>query len=281
MAWSQNIKSAAFASASSQSFTRTNDVYDLPTATLECWVKHTTLPSSAAMAYIDTNQAGGGYILGCQDVGAGVVKFYFALNGGTGYIMTSTTVLSTGVWYHVAVAWNTSSAELIINGISEATDSGAQTISAGVSFQVGKDNVGGARYFMNGSIDDVRIWNVKRTAAQVLALKGVELAGTESGLLSYWKFDESSGNAADSTSGARTLTNNNTVTYTADLPFAAISNSFSETLGTPVETLSSSTSISFSVGDVLGAPVEVEVFKFAFGGQSKSSTGTWSAQSKS
>lgn len=32
-------------------------------------------------------------------------------------------------------------------------------------------------------------------------------------LVSYWKFDESSGNAADSTASANTLTNNNTATF--------------------------------------------------------------------
>lgn len=36
-------------------------------------------------------------------------------------------------------------------------------------------------------------------------------------LVAYWKFDESSGNAADSTADANTLTNNNTVTYSTGL----------------------------------------------------------------
>ncbi|MDZ7581905.1 MAG: LamG-like jellyroll fold domain-containing protein [Deltaproteobacteria bacterium] len=42
----------------------------------------------------------------------------------------------------------------------------------------------------NGSMDEVRIWNVARTQGEIQAALAVPLAGNESGLVGYWKFDE-------------------------------------------------------------------------------------------
>ena len=47
--------------------------------------------------------------------------------------------------------------------------------------------------FFNGQIDEFRIWNVARTAAQIAATMGKTLAGNEANLVGYWKFDETSG----------------------------------------------------------------------------------------
>ncbi|MCC7035579.1 MAG: hypothetical protein IT179_22395, partial [Acidobacteria bacterium] len=45
----------------------------------------------------------------------------------------------------------------------------------------------------NGGLDEVRIWNVVRTAAELQAQRTVELAGTEPGLVAYWRFNEGTG----------------------------------------------------------------------------------------
>ena len=41
-----------------------------------------------------------------------------------------------------------------------------------------------------GFIDEVRIWNVARTEAEIRADMNTELTGNEPGLVAYWKFDE-------------------------------------------------------------------------------------------
>lgn len=81
-----------------------------------------------------------------------------------------------------------------------------------------------------GFIDDVKIYNYARTAAQIKAdyasrgaSKGSTLrtqGGTlpdalSNGLVGYWKMEESSGNMSDSSGNGRTLTNNGTITFTA------------------------------------------------------------------
>src|SRR4029079_3883343 len=44
-----------------------------------------------------------------------------------------------------------------------------------------------------GAIDDVRIWSVTRTAAQIDGNRLYTLAGNEPGLVAYYKFDATSG----------------------------------------------------------------------------------------
>ena len=41
-----------------------------------------------------------------------------------------------------------------------------------------------------GQIDEVRIWNVARTKAEIRSDMNIQLKGDESGLVGYWKFDE-------------------------------------------------------------------------------------------
>ncbi len=53
-----------------------------------------------------------------------------------------------------------------------------------------------ARYF-GGTIDEVRLWNVERTASQIAAKKDTVLAGNESGLTAYYNFQENTGTTAN------------------------------------------------------------------------------------
>jgi hypothetical protein len=55
-------------------------------------------------------------------------------------------------------------------------------------------------FFFAGDLDEVRIWNVARTQAQIQNTMHQTLVGNEAGLVAYWRFDEGSGtNATDST----------------------------------------------------------------------------------
>jgi hypothetical protein len=47
----------------------------------------------------------------------------------------------------------------------------------------------------DGLLDEVRVWNVARTQAQIRADMNRTLAGNEPGLVGYWRLDEGSGQA--------------------------------------------------------------------------------------
>jgi len=48
----------------------------------------------------------------------------------------------------------------------------------------------------SGMFDDLRVWNVARSAAEIMGNYTRLLAGNETGLVGYWKFDEAPGSAS-------------------------------------------------------------------------------------
>src|SRR5204863_8042273 len=58
----------------------------------------------------------------------------------------------------------------------------------------------GSAYF-NGQMDEISIWNVARTPGQIQASMHRSLVGNESGLVGYWRFDETTGTTLNDSSG--------------------------------------------------------------------------------
>jgi len=149
-------------------------------------------------------------------------KFYHHGTGNNNYTGTSNTFES-GQWYHIALIVDSSgNGKLYINGGQEATWSNGSNTSVN-KFSIGQeyDGTGStATDFFDGKIDEVAIWNVALSAADVTALynsgDGLK-ASADSGnydnssdLIGYWKFNEGTGSTlTDSTSNLNngTLTN--------------------------------------------------------------------------
>src|SRR5262249_19052432 len=53
----------------------------------------------------------------------------------------------------------------------------------------------------DGELDEVRIWNTARSAAEIQSNMCRSLTGTEPGLMGYWRFDEGSGTTVMDASG--------------------------------------------------------------------------------
>lgn len=86
----------------------------------------------------------------------GTVSFDILSEGGTGYGATSTTVLSNGVWYHVAGTTNGSNVVVYVNGSAEQTVGiGSQMKASTVAMLIGKD---GAGQPFDGSIAEVTVY---------------------------------------------------------------------------------------------------------------------------
>ena len=94
-------------------------------------------------------------------------------------------------WHHVALVKTTSNIKMFIDGVERATRNNSRTLASS-SY---KFNVGGAVWDAGGNhvkqkFDDVRVWNVAKTQAELQAGMNSELVGNEAGLIGYWKFDE-------------------------------------------------------------------------------------------
>ncbi len=75
--------------------------------------------------------------------------------------------------------------------------------------------------YINATIDEVRIWNVARTQAQIRESMHLTLSGVETGLVGYWQFNEASGNAIDAVAGNNGTLQGGVARATSDVAVAS------------------------------------------------------------
>lgn len=198
--------------------------------TLECWFKRsgpgaTTSTGSGGVTAVPLVAKGRGeadgsnldcnYFLGINASNQLTADFeqFNATNNGTAYAagqnfpVVGSTVLANGTWYHVAATYDATSAtwKLYVNGVQEVTSvpSGSPATFPGVlprydslqHFAIGTamNSGGAAAGAFHGIIDEARVWNVARTAAEIAASMNLQLTAPETGLLGRYGFDEGSG----------------------------------------------------------------------------------------
>lgn len=99
--------------------------------------------------------------------------------------------------YHIAYVYDSVNLviQLYVDGTlfsSRAVDPGyTNIVTSGFNAYIGKYN-GGANFV--GDLEDVRIWSMARTSAQIVTNINKRLLGNEAGLVAYWRFDEKEGN---------------------------------------------------------------------------------------
>lgn len=144
----------------------------------------------------------------------------FEESTGPNHPVTGTASIPTGVWTHVAATYGAGTWNLYINGSLDKTKSEGAAVPVSNSIQYASigsalNSTGVPDGFFNGKIDEVRIWNVVRTGAQISGNYLNQLtSGT--GLLGRWGLNENCNNTAtNSVAGGATgtLTSTNTTTY--------------------------------------------------------------------
>ena len=111
-------------------------------------------------------------------------------------VTTANGLLTAGKWYHVAGVVNAGQVTIYIDGVSKQTGSpGYSLTSNSGALSIGRDYTVSPRY-LNGNIDEVRIWNDVRTQAEIQANMFTELTpASESNLVAYYKCNESTGSS--------------------------------------------------------------------------------------
>ncbi|HJQ25162.1 MAG TPA: C25 family cysteine peptidase, partial [Blastocatellia bacterium] len=114
-------------------------------------------------------------------------------------------------WHHVAVVRNgngSNNVTIYVDGVLRVTSTVNLSVTTS-ALRIGcfDWNANNLYYnhdrFFQGSMDEVRIWNVARTQAQIQANMSKELVGNESGLLRYFNFNR--GTAGGSNTGVTSL----------------------------------------------------------------------------
>lgn len=167
--------------------------------TFEAWVN----PSASAFQRIifaqpsTTNFASMG-------TGAGNVIYFYVIAGGTTYSVATTGSIPQNQWTHVACRWTagTLTPEVFFNGVLQPGAGGGGSSSGTNGLMVIGSRPGGAQYF-NGSLDEVRVWDVARTNCQIQSNMNSEFTAPVPNLVAYYNFNQ--GIAGGNNAGLTTL----------------------------------------------------------------------------
>ncbi len=189
----------------------TSPLSSLSTYTFECWFKGDSISTTTGNQILwgINGQVGNPNTnVLMVAVHGNVLKVYDG--NATGY--TATTVLEQDVWYHIAMVKSSDDSFIVyLNGVQELTGYHTTIIPSGNTFSLGQEWDASPSDFYDGKIDEFRVWNDERTEAEIRQNMDRELNGSESGLIVYFDFNETSGTTADNVEGTSsydaTLTN--------------------------------------------------------------------------
>jgi len=196
------------------------------TLTIEAWIKPGDLSTRRGIYSTRKNNSSGSFQF---EVGKG--------NGGTSRVAVSgvnTWIAQTDVNAVVPNEWNhivytrsgtgSGTQKIYVNGEEQTlvTDADYTIVDNTDDKVIASGTSGGDLY--TGLIDEVRVWNTVRTVQQIRENMCRTLSGNETGLISYWQFNEESGTTArDHISGndgtLTNMTDEDWVSSTAPVPF--------------------------------------------------------------
>ncbi len=153
--------------------------------TVEAWVK-----LSPGISAVDAliGQEGGG-----PDINffGGKARLYSATAPFD--VVVAGTTMQANTWVHVAISRSGTSLSLYLNGLLDGTGtwSGSLPVQA-----LGRGNQSALGY-LEGELDEVRVWSVARSGSEINANYNQSVASGSTGLAAYWTFNESGQAVAD------------------------------------------------------------------------------------
>jgi hypothetical protein len=198
------------------------------TFTIETWFKRTAAGAgtstgsggiASAIPLVTKGRAEGegssidmNYFMGIDATSAKLVAD-FEEGPGTGgtlglnHPITGNTAITSNVWHHAAATYDGQTWRLYLDGVQDGT----LTLSVArpprsdsiqhAALATAMTSAGAAAGFFAGVLDEARIWNVARTAAQILASRDAEITSA-SGLIGRWGMNEGTGTSVGDSSGS-------------------------------------------------------------------------------
>jgi len=174
--------------------------------TVEALIRRTT--TGVQMGIVEKYGVGGvngGYALRVSPTDK--LQFFTLDSGSTASVASGGTSLDFNQWYHVAGVWNGTNILVYVNGVLDGSIATTRNPKEGTTPLIigarGNDQI--LRFA--GQIDEVRIWNKARSAAEIHPDMFFPLTGTESNLVAYYRLNDGSGTLATNAVG-----NGNTAT---------------------------------------------------------------------
>ncbi|MBK8969777.1 MAG: choice-of-anchor D domain-containing protein [Lewinellaceae bacterium] len=124
-------------------------------------------------------------------------RYFLAPNNRMGFWngttnVFSTTAVPTGQWVHLAWVLESGTMTFYENGVSIGTGSTALGAVNNGPLTIGRDNnqVFADQRNINIKLDEVRLWNIPRSQAEIQAAKDLEINSSYPGLIAFYNFNE-------------------------------------------------------------------------------------------
>ena len=185
--------------------------------TLEARVKFKSFAGSfndGSIINKEQNSPDYGYMLRAGS--SGIVNFNLG-NGWWNELSSPSYSVTIGVWHHIAATYDGTTMKIYVDGVLVASQVSANIYfsSTNQNLMIGSwSNIG--RY-LNAAVDEVRVWNVSRTAAEIQHYMNCELSNptSQTGLVAYYQFNQGVDGANNT--ALTTLTDSSATAYTATL----------------------------------------------------------------
>ncbi|TAG39387.1 MAG: LamG domain-containing protein [Cytophagia bacterium] len=147
-------------------------------------------------------------------------QYYLAFASSVGTFNLSTNItLTSNQWQHLCYVKSGTNLIAYLNGMQIGTVTVPNSVYyTPQKLELGGDTQAGRPY--NGLIDEVQIWNTVRTQAQIRESMHLTLSGTEAGLVSYYQFNETTGNVIDVVAGNNGALQNGATRISSDVAVA-------------------------------------------------------------
>jgi hypothetical protein len=130
----------------------------------------------------------------------GRINYFYGINGGntgSGGVdyqgFPTASPLRLNEWHHLALVRDLTAMKLrwYLNGelLNEADALFPAAVAGNLPFYIGRGYVSNVA----GEMDEVRVWNVARTTAEIQSLRLARATGDEPGLAATWSFEEAAG----------------------------------------------------------------------------------------
>ena len=130
------------------------------------------------------------------------VGFEFLASGSQGNSFGTTTDVIDNTWHYITLVKQGTQASIYADGVLENTEtvSGASQLNS-LPLLIGSNPGEGTVGNWKGQLDDISVWGVALTQAQIQANMGQAPTGSETGLLASWQFNEGAGQVASDITG--------------------------------------------------------------------------------
>ena len=235
-----------------------NKIENISAFTIETWV------------YLDSHASNEGIFSKFDAAGASIDLllgnaagrvFFRVGNGENSLVQTVGGPLTLSTWHHLAVVFDGSQTnandrvKIYVGGVEQSlsytgtlpTSTAAITADAYIGRYFNSAN----NYYLDGQLDELRLWNTARTATQIQNYKDQELTGGEPGLVAYYDFSDGPGSGTLTDQSINGL--NGTLTSmdpASDWVAASHGVSFTEDTNAPIPVISSSESGTTAVSPI-------------------------------